>query len=171
MLRSLDTMRLTESYLRTLIKQELRNSLSEAPMDPDRKAAMLAKRRATEQERRAREQARLVQQYENDPRTIRRRELQKIEDEAPPEKYRVKDPGSGAMRRYSLGLEDDHLRMLAAHAVKTYPKIMAFAQQSDPDFMDKFEQNLARIQDSASWSGGRLPADEHIISAIEASLG
>lgn len=160
-------MRLTESYLRSMIKKELRNALSEAPMDPAKKAQMLATRRANaarEKERAAEWDARYAKEQ------AERERLQQIEDEAPPEKYRVKDPGSGKMRRYSLGLEDSYLRRLASQAIGTYPKLMASAQQSDPDFMDKFEQNLARIQDSASWSGGRVPADEHIIGAIEASL-
>jgi len=161
-------MRLTESYLRTMIKKELRNALSEAPMDPAKKAQMLATRRANaarEKERAAEWSARYAKEQ------AERERLQQIEDEAPPEKYRVKDPGSGEMRRYSLGLQDDYLRRLVVIAKQTYPKLMAFGEQTDPDFMDKFEQNLARIEDSASWSGGRVPTDEHIIEAIEDSLG
>lgn len=109
-------MRLTESYLRSMIKQELRKTLLESPTNP----------------------------------------------------YMVKDPGSGQMRRYNLG---DNLLGIIRIATKTFPNLMAAAQQSSPDFMDKFEQNLARIQDSASWSGARVPPKELIIAAIEDSLG
>lgn len=159
-------MKISESQLRAIIKQELKNSLKEAPMDPEKKAQMLAARRANaarEKERAAEWATRYAQEQEE------RARLQQIEDEAPPEKYRVKDPGSGKMRRYSLGLQDSYLRRLAAQAMEMYPKLMALSQQADPDFMDKFEQNLARISDSASWSGGSVPADEHIIRAMEAA--
>jgi len=37
-------MKITESQLRNIIKQELKNALSEAPMDPERRARMLASR-------------------------------------------------------------------------------------------------------------------------------
>ncbi len=150
-------MRLTESYLRSIIKQELRNALSEAPMDPSTLAAR--KTNAAWRARKA-EQQKIIDQYAAEDAAVAARQRAG--------NYTVQDPGSGEMRRYKLGA---HLFRLVDLAAQTYPKLMAFAEQSDPDFMDKFEQNLARIQDNASWSGGSVPADEHIIRAIEASLG
>lgn len=150
-------MRLTESYLRSMIKQELRKTLSEAPMDP---ATLAARKTNAEWRARKAERQKVVDQYaaEDAAAAARNREGN----------YTVKDPGSGQMRRYKL---DATLFRTVDLAMKTFPNLMAAAQESDPDFMDKFEQNLARTQDSASWSGSRLPPKELIIAAIEDSLG